>query len=64
MRYKLAMSLSTAVLFLTTTAATLAQATTGTIGFHLLLGDGSAQQVSSASFRQNWLRNAADSGLE
>ena len=26
---------------------------------NILLGDGSAQQVSSASFNQNWLRNAA-----
>jgi hypothetical protein len=45
MRYKLAMSLSTAVLFLTTTAAASAQTTTGTIGFHLLLGDGSAEET-------------------
>jgi hypothetical protein len=26
------------------------------------LGDGSAQQVTSGSFRQNWLKNAEDSG--
>ncbi|MBB5062878.1 chitin-binding protein [Granulicella mallensis] len=45
MRYKLALSLSTAVLFLTTTAAASAQTTTGTIGFHLLLGDGSAEET-------------------
>jgi hypothetical protein len=27
-----------------------------------LLGDGSAQQVTSGSFRLNWLKNAEDSG--
>lgn len=29
---------------------------------NILLGDGSAQQCTSASLRQNWLHNAADSG--
>ena len=29
---------------------------------NILLGDGSAQQASSASFNQNWLRNDEDSG--
>jgi len=29
---------------------------------NILLGDGSSQQCSSASFRQNWLRNASDQG--
>jgi hypothetical protein len=29
---------------------------------NIMLGDGSAQQCTSASFRQNWLHNAADSG--
>jgi prepilin-type N-terminal cleavage/methylation domain-containing protein len=29
---------------------------------NIMLGDGSAQQVSSANFRQNWLRNATDGG--
>ena len=29
---------------------------------NIMLGDGSAQQVTSANFRQNWLHNAADSG--
>ena len=29
---------------------------------NILLGDGSSQQCSSASFNQNWLRNAADQG--
>jgi len=29
---------------------------------NILLGDGSCQQVSSANFNQNWLRNAQDSG--
>ncbi len=29
---------------------------------NLLLGDGSAQQVTSGSFRVNWLKNAADAG--
>jgi prepilin-type N-terminal cleavage/methylation domain-containing protein len=29
---------------------------------NIMLGDGSAQQVSSANFRQSWLRNAADLG--
>jgi hypothetical protein len=29
---------------------------------NILLGDGSGQQMSSAAFRQNWLRNAADAG--
>jgi prepilin-type N-terminal cleavage/methylation domain-containing protein len=28
---------------------------------NILLGDGSAQQVTSGNFRQNWLKNAADS---
>jgi len=29
---------------------------------NILLGDGSAQQVTSAGFRQNWLKNALDGG--
>jgi hypothetical protein len=29
---------------------------------NVLLGDGSAQQVTSAGFRQNWLRNAGPDG--
>jgi competence protein ComGC len=29
---------------------------------NIMLGDGSAQQVTSAGLRQNWLRNAVDSG--
>jgi len=29
---------------------------------NILLGDGSAQQVTSGSFRQNWLKNAEDNG--
>jgi prepilin-type N-terminal cleavage/methylation domain-containing protein len=29
---------------------------------NVLLGDGSAQQVTSGSFRLNWLKNAADNG--
>ena len=29
---------------------------------NILLGDGSGQQMSSAAFRQNWLRNATDQG--
>jgi len=29
---------------------------------NILLGDGSGQQVSSGSFQQNWLKNAADVG--
>ncbi|HEY3857942.1 MAG TPA: DUF1559 domain-containing protein [Verrucomicrobiae bacterium] len=29
---------------------------------NILLGDGSAQQVTSGNFRLNWLRNATDSG--
>jgi prepilin-type N-terminal cleavage/methylation domain-containing protein len=29
---------------------------------NIMLGDGSAQQCTSASFRQNWLHNASDSG--
>jgi prepilin-type N-terminal cleavage/methylation domain-containing protein len=29
---------------------------------NILLGDGSAQQVTSAGFRQNWLKNAAPDG--
>jgi prepilin-type N-terminal cleavage/methylation domain-containing protein len=29
---------------------------------NIMLGDGSAQQVTSANFRINWLKNAADSG--
>jgi prepilin-type N-terminal cleavage/methylation domain-containing protein len=29
---------------------------------NIMLGDGSAQQVTSGSFRQNWLKNAADMG--
>jgi len=29
---------------------------------NVLLGDGSAQQVTSGSFRQNWLKNAEDQG--
>lgn len=29
---------------------------------NVLLGDGSAQQVTSANFRQNWLKNAVDNG--
>jgi hypothetical protein len=29
---------------------------------NILLGDGSGQQMSSASFDQNWLKNAADQG--
>jgi hypothetical protein len=49
MRCKLAMLFSTAVLFLSTTAAASAQTTTGTIKFHLLLGDGSAQETLSLS---------------
>jgi prepilin-type N-terminal cleavage/methylation domain-containing protein len=28
----------------------------------ILLGDGSAQQVTSGNFRQNWVKNAADNG--
>ena len=45
MRRTLAMALSTAVICLTLTAAASAQTTTGTIGFHLLLGDGSAEET-------------------
>jgi prepilin-type N-terminal cleavage/methylation domain-containing protein len=29
---------------------------------NIMLGDGSAQQVTSGNFRQNWLKNAADAG--
>ena len=29
---------------------------------NILLGDGSGQQMSSAAFQQNWLKNAADYG--
>jgi prepilin-type N-terminal cleavage/methylation domain-containing protein len=29
---------------------------------NILLGDGSAQQVTSGNFRQNWLKNAEDAG--
>jgi prepilin-type N-terminal cleavage/methylation domain-containing protein len=29
---------------------------------NIMLGDGSAQQVTSGGFRQNWLKNAADQG--
>jgi len=29
---------------------------------NILLGDGSGQQMSSAGFQQNWLRNAGDTG--
>jgi hypothetical protein len=29
---------------------------------NIMLGDGSAQQVTSGSFRLSWLKNAADSG--
>lgn len=29
---------------------------------NILLGDGSAQQVTSANFRQNWIRNCLDNG--
>jgi hypothetical protein len=29
---------------------------------NILLGDGSVQQVTSSSFRINWLKNATDSG--
>ena len=45
MRHKLAMALCTAVISLAMTAPTSAQTTTGTIGFHLLLGDGSAEET-------------------
>jgi len=30
---------------------------------NIMLGDGSAQQCTSAGFRQNWLHNAADNGF-
>jgi hypothetical protein len=29
---------------------------------NIMLGDGSAQQLSSVSFQLNWLKNAADQG--
>ncbi|HEY1744478.1 MAG TPA: chitin-binding protein [Granulicella sp.] len=45
MRHKLAMALSTSVISLAMTVPTSAQTTTGTIGFHLLLGDGSAEET-------------------